>query len=215
MLCPRCPDDYCWLLRGNSWEEKGGKWMTDSRDFPFWVAPAAEEMADALVGLLSDVVWRFPVDPCRIFLSGCSMGGHACLDLAARFPDLFCAVAPVAAHVQAECASRITEQLQGIPLWAFHGVDDFCCPYDDIVVLTRKLGGSAWLTSYWQRHEELSIHNSASQVAYVHYGRALFSWMLRQPPRSQDLVHLVLSHSRGAHTNDSDQVPLLSSHRKV
>lgn len=152
VLCPRCPDNYYWLLRGNSWTEEGGEWITDSRGFHSWVAPAAEEMDATLVGLLADMVRRFLVDPKRIFLTGASMGGHACLDLAARHPRLFCAVAPVAAHVQEDHIAWTAKRLRGIPVWAFHGVGDLCCRFDDIEVLIRKIGDSAWLTTYREGH---------------------------------------------------------------
>jgi len=183
VLCPRCPDNFYWLLQGNSWAETGGEWILDDRGFSFWVAPAAEEMAQALVALVHEVMRQAPVDPRRVCLSGTSMGGHACWDLAARNPGLFAALAPVAAHLESQRVAWAVEQLKGTPVWAFHGMGDFCCPFEDTVELVKKLGPPAWLTTYRGGRGDLSVHNSASLLAYVEYGPALFSWMLRQSLR--------------------------------
>lgn len=46
--------------------------------------------------VLSDVRRRYSVDEDRLYLEGCSMGGHGCYRLALRYPDVFAATAPVA-----------------------------------------------------------------------------------------------------------------------
>jgi len=193
VLCPRCPDDYYWLLRGNSWKEVGGEWVTDRNGFCFWVASAAEEMVTALVALLRHVVHddaAAPVsaDPRRIFLSGASMGGLGCWDLAARHPRLFRALAPVASELprwrgcQEAWTTWATQRLTGLPIWAFHGPDDLCCPFQDVARLVRRLGPPAGLTTYRGRRKGQSVHNSAGQVAFVEHGAELVAWLLRQRP---------------------------------
>mmetsp|Transcript_37743 Transcript_37743/g.95596 ORF Transcript_37743/g.95596 Transcript_37743/m.95596 type:complete len:507 (+) Transcript_37743:62-1582(+) len=191
VLCPECPQDYYWLIRGNSWEETGGEWgVEDDEGFVFWQGPPADEMASALVALLRQVASEEPVDPCRILLSGISMGGHACWDLAAREPELFAALVPVASHFEKERVEWAVERLRGLPTWAFHGIGDFCCPFDEAQALVRRLGYPAGLTTYGQEQcgtdewgGPASIHNSASLVAYTDYGPALIAWLLGQPPR--------------------------------
>jgi len=183
VLCPKCPANYYWLMRGDSWNEEGGEWMTDWRGYSFWKGSRGIEMANALVEVLRDVLRYFPIDPERIFLSGCSMGASACLELAAHHPMLFAAIAPVGAHLGNEPMDWLVERLERTPMWMFHGLGDYCCPYEDMLYLATQLSRSAWLTTFDVGHGDLSIHNSSSHVAYVTYGRALLAWMLRQSPR--------------------------------
>lgn len=183
VLCPLCPDEFYWLIRGNSWTEEGGEWIIDSRGFALFEGPAATEMAEALVELLKQVARDLPVNLGRVFLSGASMGGHACWDLAARHPGLFCALAPVASHYKVSEMAFAAQRLYSMPTWAFHGHDDQCCNFDEAQELVRKLGRKAGLTEYRRKEgDELSVHNSAAIVAYVDHGPALMRWFLRQPP---------------------------------
>jgi len=183
VLCPKCPEHFYWLIRGNSWTEEGGKWFIDSRGFAFWTGKAAHELDRALVALLRQVVQTLPVDPCRIFLTGVSMGGYGCLDLAARHPDLFCAVAPVSAHTDKKLTAWAARQLVRTPQWCFHGVGDLCCPFDDMADFVKRLEGAPTaLTVYHGGRQGNSVHNSANLVSYVEYGPALLAWMLQQSP---------------------------------
>lgn len=183
VLCPQCPEDYYWLIRGNSWTEEGGEWTVDEEGYCLWEGPAADEMAEALVGLLRQVAKDVPVDPRRVFLTGCSMGGHGCWDLAVRRPSLFSALAPVASHFEKSRVVLAEERLYGMPTWAIHGVGDFCCNFDEAQELVRRLGRKAGLTAYYEGKDGQSVHNSASLVAYGDYGPALVRWLLRQPAR--------------------------------
>merc|ERR1719203_539936 len=140
-------------------------------------------MAEALVELLRRVQREAPVDPRRVYLSGASMGGHGCWDLALRHPELFSALVPVASHFELARQPLAAERLYGMPVWAFHGVGDFCCNFDEVQALVKRLGRNAGLTVYTEGRDEASVHNSAAIVAYVEYGPVLIRWLLRQPPR--------------------------------
>ncbi len=61
------------------------------------------------------------LDPDRIYETGLSSGGEGVWQLAAEFPDIFAAAAPVASGVDAEWLGR---QKLKIPLWAFFSSDD-------------------------------------------------------------------------------------------
>eukprot|EP00928_Gymnodinium_smaydae_P015321 TRINITY_DN15650_c0_g1_i2.p2 TRINITY_DN15650_c0_g1~~TRINITY_DN15650_c0_g1_i2.p2 ORF type:complete len:162 (-),score=29.30 TRINITY_DN15650_c0_g1_i2:39-524(-) len=138
--------------------------------------------------LLQGLAPRAPAaDLGRVCLAGASMGGNGCWELAAHRPELFAALAPVAAHLEEHRVSHVIEKLAGVlPVWCFHGVDDKCCPYDDMVSLVNKLGRDAWLTTYWEPRGQQSVHNSAIEVAFVEYGRQLISWFTRLRPRWED-----------------------------
>jgi len=60
------------------------------------------------------------IDPCRIYLTGFSMGGEGTFDLLAREPNLFACAVPVASVADTSKAAII----KNIPIWAFHGNAD-------------------------------------------------------------------------------------------
>ncbi len=74
--------------------------------------------------LLADIRRRYRVDPSRIYLTGLSLGGIASWRWAIAHPDLFAALAPVAA----ETPIRRACLLKDLPIWAFHGDDDGAVP---------------------------------------------------------------------------------------
>jgi len=78
-----------------------------------------------LVDVLRAAWW---VDPSRIYLTGCSMGGMSTWELGALRPDLFAAIAPVAAHHNAERTAYIAKQLRHTPIFVVHSNSDDTCP---------------------------------------------------------------------------------------
>jgi len=76
---------------------------------------------DKLDRLLASVRHRYRVDAARIYLTGLSLGGYATWDWAAKRPQTFAAIAPVAGraeHLANPCV------LRDMPIWAFHGDQD-------------------------------------------------------------------------------------------
>ncbi len=121
-------------------------------DFPFLVvAPHLPvdvswdpEWVTAVVG---DAMSRWPVDRDRVYLTGLSLGGHGTWDTAARYPDMFAAIAPVSGRGDQERACS----LAGLPIWSFHGVlDDIVAASDNqaMVDAVRRCGGEPGLTLY-------------------------------------------------------------------
>lgn len=74
--------------------------------------------------LLADVRRTYRVDPARIYLTGLSLGGTATWRWAIAHPELFAAIAPVAAVAPTEGACH----LKDLPIWAFHGDRDLVAP---------------------------------------------------------------------------------------
>ncbi|THD37488.1 MAG: hypothetical protein E7773_03505 [Sphingomonas sp.] len=75
-----------------------------------------------LDALLAAVRRTYRIDPARIYLTGLSLGGYATWDWAFKHPDLFAAIAPVAAN--SEDTSHDPCALKDLPIWAFHGDQD-------------------------------------------------------------------------------------------
>uniref|UniRef100_A0A7S2HKY5 WW domain-containing protein n=1 Tax=Alexandrium andersonii TaxID=327968 RepID=A0A7S2HKY5_9DINO len=89
-----------------------------------------------LVEVLRAAWW---VDDKRIYLSGCSMGGMSTWEIASGRPDLYAAIAPVAAHHQAEREAMIANALQRMPIFATHSQTDDTCLFSAEEQLWRLL----------------------------------------------------------------------------
>jgi predicted peptidase len=108
-----------------------------------WKQPAEPWVAE-LARQLRACSW---VDPERIYLTGCSMGGMGTWEVAALVPDVFAAIAPVAGHHKADNNARLVEKLREMPIFAVHSTDDPTCPFQPEEELWQALraGGNTRL----------------------------------------------------------------------
>lgn len=126
------------------------------RGFPFIVVSpqcppgqwwVENQMQNALIRLLDEVLAQHDADPDRVYLTGISMGGFGAWSLAARHPERFAALAPICGGGQRLDA----RQLARLPIWAFHGAKDDIVPLQysqEIVEAVREAGGDVRLTVY-------------------------------------------------------------------
>lgn len=118
VVCPQCPDGRVWNTQ-----------------------------VDQVKAFIDCMAERYHVDRKKISLTGVSMGGYGCWELAMSYPDLFCALAPV-------CGDGMTWRaglLKSLPVWAFHGAaDDVVFPEGSIrmVEAINQSGGRARLTLF-------------------------------------------------------------------
>ncbi|WP_338243408.1 dienelactone hydrolase family protein [Aurantiacibacter hainanensis] len=82
------------------------------------VEPAEADVAATLALVRSE----YPIDESRIYLAGNSMGGEGTLHLAAKWPDLWAAIAPGAGPIDPELIDYAT--LSTIPALIVHGRED-------------------------------------------------------------------------------------------
>ena len=93
--------------------------------FPFLIAcpqigdGAWVDYADRVVGLVDELHDSAGADPARCCLTGVSLGGGGCWDLAASAPGRFAAIVPMSGPIRIT-AETATEP----PAWVFHGRDD-------------------------------------------------------------------------------------------
>lgn len=80
-----------------------------------------------LVAHLSAAAW---CDADRVSITGCSMGGMGCWELAAAAPWLFAAIAPVAAYHRVERRQALAEALESTPIFAVQSPNDECCNFE-------------------------------------------------------------------------------------
>jgi predicted esterase len=120
--------------------------------------------------LLAAVREGYRVDPRRISLTGVSSGGAGVWDLAARYPDAWAAIVPVAASCDPGKASLVKD----IPCWCFHNRYDGTAPVRgarEMIANMRALGGEPRYTEY------VDAGHGAWLKAYDHPG--LYEWLAR------------------------------------
>ena len=116
------------------------KIVADKDDFPFIVVspqcPADQHWEpETVLGLLDDVMERYPVDAKRVYLTGLSMGGYGTWTTGVLHPDRFAAIAPICGggeRISVLLASRTKKTaLLSLPVWAFHGAKDPTVPLEE------------------------------------------------------------------------------------
>lgn len=128
VLAPQCAPDHRWVEA--SWDALPPPAMDDE--------PSAM-MADVLA-ILDHVLATENVDPTRVYLTGLSMGGQGAWELAIRRPGTFAALVPICGGAD---PARVGA-LAGLPVWAWHGVDDDAVPFartELMVDALRAAGG--------------------------------------------------------------------------
>jgi dienelactone hydrolase/prenyltransferase beta subunit len=83
-----------------------------------WAADSPD--AAAALAALDEVMANFKVDPDRVVLTGLSMGGSGCWQMAAAHPERFSAAIPICGRARTELVSN----LKRLPIWEFVGDDD-------------------------------------------------------------------------------------------
>jgi predicted peptidase len=143
-----------------------GEWVNGKQD--------GVDMADVLMDLLDQTMNQFPVDPERVYLSGVSIGGKVCFELAMRYPDRFAALAPLASGGCDLDRKRLARIIH-IPIWMFHSTNDPLSPIgpaQQTANLLTELGGIVFLT------EVASDYHDCWTSAFLDH--ELMGWLLAQ-----------------------------------
>lgn len=148
LIAPQCP-------RGESWTER----LSD------------------LQTLLGQVLQDPRADRDRVYVTGLSMGGFGTWALAARYPDLFAAAAPICGGGDPTTAKRLVD----LPIWAVHGAADDVVPVErsrEMVDAVQVAGGDI-------RYTELpGVSHDSWTAAYADLD-GIVAWLFRQE-RSDD-----------------------------
>jgi len=126
-------------------------------DFPWY------NIREWVVGLLTNLMSRYPIDPDRLYVTGGSLGASGTWSLADTYTNLFAAAVPMSGIG----GSDFMKDIAHLPIWAFHGARDDVIPPDFIwqgsgltikgsrglIADLRRLGGCPIYTEYaWPGH---------------------------------------------------------------
>lgn len=79
------------------------------------------------------------MDETRVYLTGVSMGGMGCWEVAAARADLFTAIAPIAAYHKDDMTEFLADKLRLMPIHCVTSTADETCPTEKEEVLHRRL----------------------------------------------------------------------------
>jgi predicted peptidase len=126
-----------------------------------------------LLAILDQAQATYRTDPARVYLTGLSYGGFGTWYLAAKHPERFAAIAPVAGWGHPDHVPALAEHT--VPVWAFAGGRDELVPprffYESLNELERRSSAEVLFTV----HEDMG-HDVWKRV---YAGRDLYEWLLR------------------------------------
>lgn len=116
----------------------------------------------------------FRVDPKRIYITGLSMGGFGTFGIAAAYPQVFAAIAPI-------CGGGNPATLDGLaqsqrPVWVFHGGRDRVVSPIESLQMVNALLEKGHKDVKFTVHEDLG-HNVWTRV---YQGEDFYRWLLAQ-----------------------------------
>jgi predicted esterase len=138
--------------------------------------------ARIVMELLSETQKRFRIDPKRVYLTGVSSGAAATWRFAARFPDRWAAIFPVATS---ECDPEQGPALKDVPVWCFHNYNDVTAPPNiprRMIEAIEHAGGHPRYTEFVvlsdeeERTDPLIKKHNAWTKAYA--TEELYDWLL-------------------------------------
>jgi len=150
------------------------------REFPFIVvAPQCPPLLrwstdDWFETFYKEVTAKYRVDKNRVYLTGVSLGGEGTWYLAAKYPDLFAAIAPISGFTsRTTFIDKNLKNLARLPIWAFHGNLDLVVPVEE----TRRM-----IEQLKDQNPRLKFTIEPSAGHWIHWsiypGDELYEWFL-------------------------------------
>ena len=124
-----------------------------------------------LMLLLDHLEKNFTIDKSRVYITGLSMGGFGTWMCLNESPARFAAAAPICGGAKPDWA----EKLVNVPIWAFHGDQDFIVTLDrteNMVNAIRKAGGTKIIFTVY----EGVGHDSWTQT---YNNQLLYDWLFQ------------------------------------
>ncbi|HET7723144.1 MAG TPA: PHB depolymerase family esterase [Propionibacteriaceae bacterium] len=104
--------------------------------------------------IIVDLLHRYPIDPARVYVAGCSNGGYLTMEMSSLYPDLFAAAVPICGVVRNFPTPGVDvltdEQLRGIrtPTWLVCAKSDTTVPPADNSEVAADLIPKSIFTEY-------------------------------------------------------------------
>ncbi len=162
VVAPQCPNEMKW---------SDIDWSVEKVVFPEKESPTAVLMMQCLDTLEKEL----PIDTDREYVTGLSMGGYGSWDAIVRHPKRFAAAVPVCGGCDVSKAKIIAQ----IPVWTFHGDQDFAVKVErsrEIVEALKAVDGKPKYTEY------PGVGHDSWNKAYADV--AMYEWLFAQKRKS-------------------------------
>ncbi len=144
VIFPQCP-------AGSSWARYDKK--SSFSDNAVTAPESANEKA--VLSLVAKLVDEFPVDTCRLYITGLSMGAMGTFDIVCRHPDMFAAAVPICGAVN---PTRLAAA-KNVKFRIYHGANDDTVP------------------TIWSRKAYRALRDAGADVEYIEFaGTPHDSW---------------------------------------
>ncbi len=126
--------------------------------------------ADRTHALIQKIINEYHVDPKRVYITGLSRGGFGTWELAVKYPELFAAVAPIAAR-DIPGVERLAES----NVWIFHGLKDDGLPWQGSQFMYNRLENI-------EANVQLTLFKDAAHNAWdpAYNSEDFWQWLLAQ-----------------------------------
>ncbi|HYD19000.1 MAG TPA: hypothetical protein VEF76_11025 [Patescibacteria group bacterium] len=123
------------------------------------------------VQLIRKLMGEYPVDPTRIYVIGCSLGGMGAFGAVRNYSDVFAAAMPLSGGWNLADAPQMTK----VPMWVLQGGQDTAVPADiprSLAAAIHRQGGRITYTE---------LPNMAHECpSSALYGPAIWKWLFSQ-----------------------------------
>jgi pimeloyl-ACP methyl ester carboxylesterase len=178
--------------RGNNLKKLYSQGIPDQiyrgREFPFIIiSPQCPEhirwsTENWFESLFNETKTKYRIDTDRVYLTGMSLGGSGTWYLAAKYPDIFAAIAPMSGFTShMDFIDDNLDKLTNIPVWAFHGKIDKVVPFEETERLIKRLKGK-------NKNLKFTIENEVGHwINWLVYPKQeLYDWFLEHDKRSNN-----------------------------
>ncbi len=173
----------------------GGAYVAAPQCPDFWAGnfsfDGRSPYADDMVSLIEEVIANHNVDPSRVYIGGCSMGGYMTWQTILTKPELFAAAFPVcAAYAPTETDAQLIAE-SGLPVWVVYSADDTTVKPDEFtrpsVAALEAAGADVRVTEFEHVYEDDVLYNGHFSWIYVYNnhvadenGLTIMEWLAAQ-----------------------------------
>ena len=131
----------------------GGAYVLAPQAESYWLEDGPV-YATRVKAVITDVMHRYPVDPARVYVAGCSNGGYLAMEMASLYPGLFAAAVPICGVVRNFPTPGVDvltdDQLRAIrtPTWLVCATSDRTVPPEDNSEVAAALIPRSVFTEY-------------------------------------------------------------------
>ncbi len=139
--------------------------------------------ADDVNALLVHVSKKYRIDPKRVYVSGCSMGGGVTWEFAAKYPAKVAAIVPICGAGSLNDAQAKALANNKVAVWAFHNKDDGTVTVNNTINNINKINSNKPTQSIIQTLWDTGGHDAwtkATGLTYKENNMNIYEWMLKQ-----------------------------------